>query len=187
MGKDNFKSKIYTKSGDKGSSSLIGGKRISKSSTRLAAYGTVDELNSFIGLLVIESTDNSDNIILSNIQSLLFVAGCELATEPEREPSLKIQTSDIDMLEKEIDKIDSTLPKLSGFIIPRGTKGATIAHICRTICRRAERHICKLNETETVDEPLIVFINRLSDYFFVLGRKLCLIEKEEIFWHNACK
>ena len=184
MEKDRLRSKIYTKSGDKGSTSLIGGKKIAKSNIRLEAYGVVDELNSYIGLLVEEIKNDEESVILRNIQSLLFVVGCELATEHGKEPFNKLQAPDIDMLEKEIDKIDALLPKLQGFVIPGGSKSAAISHVCRTICRRAERRICELNETEQVDNMLLIFVNRLSDYFFVLARKLCLSEKEEIFWHK---
>ena len=105
--------------------------------------------------------------------------GCGLATEQGKEPFKKLQASDIEMLEKEIDRIDATLPKLSDFVIPGGNKNAAIAHICRTVCRRAERRMCELNELEPVDNLLLIFINRLSDYFFVLARKLCLAEKDE--------
>ena len=137
--------------------------------------------------MVEEITGDEDSIILRNIQSLLFVVGCELATEQGKEPFNKLQVSDIELLEKEIDRIDAFLPKLQGFVIPGGSKNAAMAHICRTICRRAERRICELNKSEPSDNLLLIFINRLSDYFFVLARKLCLAEKEEIFWHNACK
>jgi len=138
-------------------------------------------------LLVEEVIGDGDNIILRNIQSLLFVIGCELATEQGKEPLNKLQVSDVDMLEKEIDRIDAVLPKLSGFVMPGGSKNAAIAHICRTVCRRAERRICELNELEPVENLLLIFVNRLSDYFFVLARKLCIAEKDEIFWYNACK
>ena len=148
----------------------------------------IDELNSFIGLLIEEVIGDGDGVVLRNIQSLLFVAGCELATVQGTEPFYRLQKSDIDMLEKEIDKIDSILPKLSNFVIPGGSRSTAVSHICRTVCRRAERCICELNETEIVDELLIVFMNRLSDYFFVLARKLCLAEKkDEIFWNNSCR
>ena len=173
MEKDNLKSRIYTKSGDKGSTSLIGGKRIAKSSLRLDSYGTIDELNSFIGLLIEEIVGNDEHVIfLRNIQSLLFVAGCELATEQGKEPFQQLQQSNINQLEQEIDRIDAALPKLSDFIIPGGSRGAAICHICRTICRRAERRICELNESEPVDNRALIFVNRLSDYFFVLAREL---------------
>jgi len=187
MGKNNLQSRIYSKSGDKGSTSLIGGKKILKCDIRLEAYGTIDELNAHIGLLAEELTGDADHLILRNIQSLLFVAGCELATEQGKEPPKKLNISDIAMIEKEIDRIDALLPKLQGFIIPGGNKNAAIAHVCRTICRRAERRICELNKSEPTDNLLLQFINRLSDYFFVLSRKLCLAKNEEIFWHNPCK
>ncbi|MCL2650360.1 MAG: cob(I)yrinic acid a,c-diamide adenosyltransferase [Candidatus Azobacteroides sp.] len=188
MEKDNFKSKIYTKSGDKGSTSLIGGKKVSKSDARLNAYGTIDELNSFIGLLIEETVGDGDGMVLRNIQSLLFVIGCELATEPDKECFRQLQESDIDMLEKEIDRMDATLPKLSGFVMPGGSRSVAVSHICRTICRRAERCICELSKSEFVDDQIIKFVNRLSDYFFVLARNLCHVEnKDEIFWHNTCK
>jgi len=137
-------------------------------------------------LLAGEIIGDGDSIVLQNIQSLLFVAGCELATELDGEPFHKLQASNIEMLEKEIDRIDSALPKLSDFVIPGGSRQAAIAHICRTVCRRAERRICELNEREPVDNLLLEFVNRLSDYFFVLARKLCLVEKGDFFLHNAC-
>lgn len=137
-------------------------------------------------MLAGEIIGDGDNIILKNIQSLLFVVGSELATEQGKEPFSKLQAPDVEMLEKEIDRIDASLPKLSGFVIPGGTEHAAIAHICRTICRRAERRICELNELEPVDNLLLEFVNRLSDYFFVLARKLCLAEKEEMSLRILC-
>ncbi len=138
-------------------------------------------------MLTEEIIGDGDSLILRNIQSLLFVIGCELATEPGKEPLYKLQESDVEILEKEIDKIDALLPKLSGFVLPGGSKSAAIAHICRTICRRAERRVCELIDVEGVENQILMFLNRLSDYFFVLARKLCLVEKDEIFWHNTCK
>jgi len=138
--------------------------------------------------LLEEIVDDGDRLTLQNIQSLLFVIGCELATEQGKESFHQLQESDIDKLEKEIDRIDATLPKLSAFVMPGGSRSVAICHICRTICRRAERRICELNEIEAVENKILIYINRLSDYFFVLARKLCLVEKkEEKFWHNPCK
>jgi len=154
----------------------------------LEAYGTIDELNSHIGLLTEEVVNKEDKAFLQHVQSLLFVVGCELATEQEKESPHKLLESDIDKLEKEIDKTDAVLPKLSGFVMQGGSRCAAISHICRTVCRRAERCICELNAVEAVESNVLIYINRLSDYFFVLARKLCLAEKkEEIFWHKPCK
>lgn len=182
------KSKIYTKTGDKGSTSLVGGKRVSKTHIRLEAYGTVDELNSFIGLLLEEIGDDHTRNILSKIQSSLFSVGCALATEEDKELVCSVNDSQVRMLEKEIDKIDSVLPKLNNFILPGGCKSAALAHVCRSICRRAERNIYRIPEYAESGSLLLIFINRLSDYFFILARKECLDKnKQEVFWHKTCE
>ena len=135
-----------------------------------------------------EVADEEEIAALLNIQSLLFVIGYQLATESRQESLHQLRESDIDRLEKEIDRIDATLPKLSGFVMPGGSRNAATCHICRAICRRAERRICALNEIESVENHILIYVNRLSDYLFVLARKLCLAaKKNEIFWHNTCK
>ena len=185
------KGRIYTKSGDGGATSLVGGKRVPKTHPRIEAYGTVDELNSFIGLLreELDSDHNQqDRQILLHIQNDLFSVGCSLATEGS--PSLVCVISEcrINELEKEIDRLDEQLPPLRSFILPGGCKTAAMAHVCRTICRRAERIICQLKKTEMIDSLLLNYVNRLSDYFFVLARKECVVRKvTEITWHNPCR
>jgi len=184
------KSKIYTGKGDKGTTSLVGGYRVSKADPRIESYGTVDELNSFIGLLITTVEDQQDKEFLLFIQHKLFTIGSYLATDPKK-TELKIQsmvTSDsIERIEKEIDQISEQLPKMKNFLLPGGSQSASLAHICRTVCRRAERQIYRLAETSPVEEPVLIFINRLSDYFFVLARKECIKNNgEEIIWDNTC-
>lgn len=166
--------KIYTKTGDKGETGLFGGERVSKHSTRLDAYGTVDELNSFIGLAVIEVKNEELKVILNDIQQKLFVVGSDLATpQTEKNAKLKItRTPDeyISITEKLIDKFESQLDELKNFILPGGSKSAALLHICRTISRRAEREIVALKNTEEIGNNIVIFLNRLSDLFFVLSR-----------------
>jgi cob(I)alamin adenosyltransferase len=182
------KSRVYTKTGDKGFTSLVGGKRVPKTHVRLDAYGTVDELNSFIGLLSEEIEDHHTREILSKIQSSLFTVGCTLATEEDKDGGFSIKDAQIGMLEDEIDRMDSFLPKLNNFILPGGCKSAALAHVCRSICRRAERNIYRIDEFASSESLLLIFINRLSDYFFVLARKECLNKNEqEVFWQKSCE
>lgn len=181
------KSGIYTKSGDKGKTSLVGGTRVSKTHIRLEAYGTIDELNSFIGLLICEITDKNDSDFLSFVQHKLFTVGSYLATETEAMPPKAasiVTESDIKRIEEQIDGIDSDLPKLNRFVLPGGCESAARAHICRTICRRAERLVYRVNEEYPVEETVLRFLNRLSDYFFVLARKECHRTGKEIFWEQ---
>ncbi len=166
--------KIYTKTGDKGETGLFGGERVSKHSTRLDAYGTIDELNSFIGLAITEIKNNEINNILIGLQNKLFVVGSDLAT-PETDKNKKlniVRTPDlfIEETEKDIDRFDSQLDELKNFILPGGSKGASLLHICRTIARRAEREIVALKNTEEIGNNIVIFLNRLSDLFFVLSR-----------------
>ncbi len=185
-----MKSKIYTQTGDGGMTSLVGGERVSKTHFRLEAYGTVDELNSFIGLLIEEIQEENDLQILREIQYILFSVGSYLATGESKFSSTPccIKEENILLLEKEIDKTDEMLPKLNHFILPGGCKSAALSHICRTICRRAERNIYKITEFAHVEKDILRFINRLSDYFFILARKQCHINKKsEILWENPCK
>ena len=166
--------KIYTKTGDKGETGLFGGERISKHSTRLDAYGTVDELNSFIGYAITEVRSNDVKTLLTDIQQKLFVVGSDLATpQTEKNEKLKItRTPDNYIVETEklIDSFESQLEELKNFILPGGSKGAALLHICRTIARRAEREIVALKNTEEIGNNIIIFLNRLSDLFFVLSR-----------------
>lgn len=180
--------KIYTKGGDKGTTSLVGGTRVPKHCLKLEAYGTIDELNSFIGDLLIELKSEPDIELLSKVQNWLFNAGSMLACEDnmvEKMPAITEQH--IEQLEYRIDEIEEKLPKHNKFILPRGVLSAVKSHICRTVARRAERSICALKSEENVCDNVLKFINRLSDYLFVLSRYCNFIEKkEEIFWDNHC-
>lgn len=183
------KSKIYTRTGDSGKTSLVGGKRVPKTHVRLNAYGTIDELNSFVGSLICEISDDDTLIILSFIQHKLFTVGSYLATETEAMPPKAasiIKNEDIERLETEMDKIDSELPPLKQFILPGGSEAAARAHICRSVCRRAERCIYLVKEDYPIDEQTLKFVNRLSDYFFLLARRECNKNGKEIFWDNSC-
>ncbi|OAV67426.1 Cob(I)yrinic acid a,c-diamide adenosyltransferase [Bacteroidales bacterium Barb6XT] len=184
------KSNVYTKGGDKGSTSLVGGVRVSKAGLRIESYGTVDELNSFAGLLITVLGDEKDRDFLLFVQHKLFTIGSYLATDREK-TELRIESmvtpESIERIEREIDRIDEGLPAMKSFLLPGGSRPAALAHVCRTVCRRAERDICRLAETTEVETPLLVFINRLSDYFFVLARKECRLNGgEEIIWDNSC-
>jgi cob(I)alamin adenosyltransferase len=166
--------KIYTKTGDKGETGLFGGERVSKSISRLNAYGTIDELNSFIGLAITEIKCDEIKNILIDLQNKLFVVGSDLATpETEKNKNLKITrtpNSYIAEAEKAIDDSEARLDELKNFILPGGSKGAALLHVCRTISRRAEREVVALKNTEHIGENIIIFLNRLSDLFFVLSR-----------------
>jgi len=182
------KSGIYTKTGDKGTTSLVGGTRVPKSHLRLEAYGTIDELNSFVGFLACEIKDESDREILSFIQHKLFTVGSYLATETEtmsaRSASI-INDSDIQRIEEQMDRIDSQLPAIRKFILPGGSESASRSHICRSICRRAERCIYRVKAEYPVDENIMMFVNRLSDYFFLLARQESNKNGKEIFWEQG--
>ncbi|MDL2222553.1 cob(I)yrinic acid a,c-diamide adenosyltransferase [Bacteroidales bacterium OttesenSCG-928-M11] len=181
------KSKIYTRKGDEGYTSLVSGNRVYKSNIRIEAYGTIDELNSFIAVLRNDVNDPEDRKYLSQIQSNLFVIGGYLANDLETN-SCQIKQEEVSILEQEIDKIDNLLPPLKHFILPGGGKGSADAHVCRTVCRRAERCIYLLKERSEVDSVVLEYINRLSDYFFLFSRKMNFIENiEEIVWENTCK
>lgn len=166
--------KIYTKTGDKGETSLIGGKRVPKHHLRIEAYGTADELNSFIGVLRDQDMDPYYNKLLLEIQDKVFTAesqlACDQGCKPEDLPT--IVQADIDLLEHEIDSMNEHLPPLGNFILPGGHPAVSQAHVCRCVCRRAERIITNLAEQTKVDPLVIQYFNRLSDYFFVLARKL---------------
>ena len=166
--------KIYTKAGDKGQTSLIGGTRVPKHHIRIEAYGTVDELNSYIGLVRDQQIDLYSKELLIEIQDRLFTIGSSLASDPEKSkmkiPDLKEE--DITLLEKEIDKMNETLPEMRSFVLPGGHTTVSFCHIARCVCRRAERNIIHLSETSFVAELVIKYLNRLSDYLFVLSRKI---------------
>ncbi len=183
--------KIYTKTGDKGTTSLVGGTRVSKTHIRLEAYGTVDELNSNLGLLITYLPDERDRYFLQQVQDKLFAVGSHLATDQEKtklyEASI-ITPAMVEAIEREIDYMDALLPPLSSFVLPGGSRGAAVCHICRTVCRRAERRILALAEQVEISSELLAYVNRLSDYLFVLSRKINKDEKkDEIFWDNSCK
>lgn len=185
------KSIIYTGTGDKGTTSLVGGQRVSKAHVRIESYGTIDELNSFIGLLMTSLEDEKDSDFLSFIQHKLFTIGSYLATDQETtelQIRSRISPESIEKLEREIDRIDNELPRMKGFVLPGGCRSAAHAHVCRTVCRRAERAIYRLAENYPVEEPVLKFMNRLSDYFFVLARKECINTKgKEILWDYTCE
>jgi len=166
--------KIYTKTGDKGHTSLIGGKRIPKNHIRIEAYGTVDELNSYIGLIRDQTSSISDNLILKEIQDRLFTIGAVLAADPEKvnQKLPDLLNSDIEVLETEIDMINEYLPALKHFILPGGDVLISHCHIARCVCRRAERAVVRLAADSMVDEKVIIYLNRLSDYLFILSRKI---------------
>ena len=179
--------KIYTKTGDKGQTSLLNGERVSKYNNRIETYGTIDELNSFVGLLKAGEINKYDALFLVIIQNKLFNIGSILALGKKRgsfiPPPLKEE--DILLLEKEMDKIDAILPKLTNFVLPGGNKAIAYSHVCRTICRRAERLIVKLADESEIDENIIKYVNRLSDYFFLLSRKITIdYDVEEIIWDS---
>jgi cob(I)alamin adenosyltransferase len=180
------KSKVYTRTGDAGYTSLVGGKRVAKTHARLEAYGTVDELNSFIACLACEINDPDDLALLLKIQNKLFDLGGYLATESA--PVCAITAEDVSTLEKAMDAIDKELPQLNAFVVPGGSKANGIAHVCRAVARRAERSIYRVLEEEAIDSTALQYINRLSDYFFLLARKQNFIEGiDENTWTNSWK
>jgi cob(I)alamin adenosyltransferase len=166
--------KIYTKTGDRGTTGLFGAGRVDKHSPRIEAYGTVDELNSFIGLTIVEIKDSWIKSILDKIQNELFTVGSNLAS-PDTEKNKNsiippVKNEFIEDAEKAIDYAEERLEPLKNFILPGGSRGAALLHICRTVCRRAERRVTKLNSDEKVSKNIIIFLNRLSDLFFILAR-----------------
>lgn len=177
--------KIYTKTGDSGTTSLLGGARVSKAHVRIEAYGTVDELNSYIGLLRDQPVNEVRKDFLKEIQDRLFTLGAELATEPGKDKVVKpdLFSSDVDALEAAMDEMDATLPALKNFVLPGGHQSVSFAHLARCVCRRAERIAIALHEVEPLDELTIKYLNRLSDYLFILGRKMALeLNAEEVKW-----
>ena len=186
------KSYIYTKGGDKGKTSLIGGARVSKSNKQLEAYGTIDELNANLGLLASLLQNNNDKQFLISIQNQLFTLGAYLATDFEKEKSANetynIKAEEIERLESAIDEIDSQLPPLKSFIIPGGSIASASAHVCRTVCRRTERLVVALSHELPITDNILAYLNRLSDYFFVLSRKVNIDQNfQEQMWQNNWK
>lgn len=162
--------KIYTKKGDNGTTGLIGGVRVPKNHIRVEAYGTIDELNSFLGILR-GALKGENQITIERIQNVLFVIGSQLASAPGAKMQLpEITDRDVELLEHQIDIITSGLPELRNFILPGGSSNGSFAHISRCVCRRAERLAVAISETEHVDELILKYLNRLSDYLFTLAR-----------------
>lgn len=165
--------KIYTKKGDKGTTQLIGGNRVSKAELRIDAYGTVDELNSFVGFLRDQEIDQKYVEQLIEVQDRLFTLGSLLASEPGAKMELpQLKSSDIDLLETWIDEMDAVLEPMRSFVLPGGHQAVSAAHICRTVCRRAERQVVALSSHSEIPPLSLKYLNRLSDYLFVLGRKI---------------
>ena len=178
--------KLYTKTGDRGETGLIGGTRVPKNDVRIEAYGTIDELNSFIGLLTTYQIPEIDLLFLRTIQNNLFSIGSYLATDTTKVSLHQIsilKSESISLIENEIDRLDASLPVLSSFILPGGSQTGAFSHICRTISRRAERRLLDVNGFYMLDNQISIYVNRLSDYFFALSRYLTLTEgAEEICW-----
>lgn len=177
--------KIYTKTGDKGETGLIGGTRVSKADLRIDAYGTVDELNSWIGLLRAGKMDERQQQVLAQVQDRLFVIGSQLAADPvkSRMQLPELTDADIGLLEKEMDHMNDSLPELRAFVLPGGNQQAAFGHLARTVCRRAERLVVALQQHAAVESRILEYLNRLSDYLFTLSRKFCLdAGDEEIKW-----
>lgn len=165
--------KIYTKTGDKGQTSLFGGARLPKHHIRIEAYGTVDELNSYIGLVRDATENEATKGILKEVQDRLFTIGSNLASDPSKEMiTPDVHQADIELLEKEIDQMTAELPPLKNFILPGGHTTVSFCHLARCVCRRTERLVVALAENEKVDLIIIQYLNRLSDYLFTLGRAL---------------
>lgn len=179
-------SKIYTKTGDLGTTSLIGGTKVAKSHIRIEAYGTVDELNSFIGLLG-DYLSDEQKLCLKKIQDRLFTIGSSLACDPDKNIKMKIpdlKEEDVRLLENEMDKMNEVLPEMKNFILPGGHTAVSTAHICRCVCRRAERLCVNMQQHELfIDLLVIKYLNRLSDYLFVLARYIAhTLHVEEVVW-----
>ncbi len=176
--------KIYTKTGDKGETSLFGGRRLPKSHLRIEAYGTIDELNSCMGLLRDACEDGEVKRWIEEIQNLLFNVGAALATEPGRPSAVPgVDDAHVEVLEQRMDLMDAQLPPLKNFILPGGHPTVSFCHIARCVCRRAERLVVALAMEEPVEERILCYLNRLSDFLFVLARKLSSdLGAEEVIW-----
>ncbi|WP_304141614.1 cob(I)yrinic acid a,c-diamide adenosyltransferase [Mesoflavibacter zeaxanthinifaciens] len=184
--------KIYTKTGDKGTTALFGGTRVPKHHIRIESYGTVDELNSYIGLIRDQDIDQHYKDLLIKIQDRLFTVGAILATDPEKATLKngkerlnipKISETDINLLEQEMDAMDAQLPPMTHFVLPGGHQTVSFCHIARTVCRRAERLASALNDLEPFQPETLTYLNRLSDYLFVLARKLSQdLQADEVKW-----
>lgn len=182
--------KIYTKTGDTGSTSLVAGTRVSKASLKIDAYGTIDELNAWIGVLRDDAANANRRDILKEIQDRLFTLGADLASEPEQTKKKlpDLFETDIELLEKEMDAMNEVIPPLRLFVLPGGHQAVSFAHVARTVCRRAERLIVALTDEEFVNPLVVKYVNRLSDYLFVLSRKITQEQgSEEVAWHPRVK
>jgi cob(I)alamin adenosyltransferase len=184
--------KVYTRRGDDGTTDLVGGVRTAKTDIRLEAYGTIDELSSNLGLLAAMMTpDDEERQVVIRIQNCLFNIGTHLATDQSQTPlyaSARLPEGETTFLEKRIDSLMAKLPEQQGFVLPGGTVAAAQCHVCRTVCRRAERRIDALAEKATVGPDIIEYVNRLSDYLFVLAKIINFnTGQQEIIWQNACK
>ena len=178
--------KIYTRTGDKGQTSLLGGTRVSKADLRIETYGTVDELNAYIGLLRDVLQPENQRITLLEIQDRLFTIGAHLASDPDKSKAKMpdLLHEDVVMLEHAIDEMEANLPMLQSFILPGGHQHVSYCHIARNICRRTERLVIRLSEVEEVDNLIVMYFNRLSDYLFVLSRKIAQdLGVNEIPWN----
>lgn len=177
--------KVYTKTGDKGETSLFGGKRVKKYDVRIEAYGTSDELNSWIGLICSQEVAPEHKEVLIEVQDRIFTLGAQLAADPDK-PKLKmphIQEEDIERLEKEIDRMDTALPVMTKFTLPGGNTVVSYCHLARCVCRRCERRVLELADMAEVEELIYKYLNRLSDYLFVLGRKIAQeTNAAEVYW-----
>jgi len=177
--------KIYTRKGDSGTTQLIGGTRVPKHHVRIEAYGTIDELNSWMGLLRDSLNDEHAKYLLKEIQDRLFTIGSLLASDPEsaRMKLPDLHEQDVDVLEKEIDAMQEVLPELKTFVLPGGNTVNSMCHIARCVCRRSERLAVQLSESEKVEALILKYLNRLSDYLFVLARKISFdAGNEELPW-----
>ena len=184
--------KVYTKTGDTGTTALFGGTRVPKDHIRIESYGTVDELNSYIGLIRDQDIDAHYQTVLIEIQDRLFTVGAILATPPEKEilangekrlKNLGIVDADLELLENEIDSMEDALPQMTHFVLPGGHTTVSYCHVARCVCRRAERLAVHLNHSEPIDLIAIKYLNRLSDYLFVLARKLSAdLNANEVKW-----
>ena len=184
--------KIYTKTGDEGTTALFGGTRVKKHNLRIDSYGTVDELNAYIGLIKDQNIEDATKASLLKIQNELFTLGAMLATPPEKETLKsgkerlnipKVNSNSIQFLENEIDTMDSQLPQMTHFILPGGHQAVSFCHVARCVCRRAERLCVALNDEETINPDVLKYLNRLSDYLFVLARMLSKqLQVDEIKW-----
>ena len=183
--------KVYTKTGDEGMTSLVGGVKVKKTNARIEAYGTVDELSSQLGLLASFMKDGPDKNLIYRIQRNLFTLSSYLATDKTKTqlaPSYTLDAGEVTVLEHEMDTIVAGIPQQTAFILPGGSHEAALAHVCRTVCRRAERRIFFLAESTDIDPEVLQYVNRLSDYLFVLARKLNFVDGvREKTWQKSCE